>query len=224
MRGKKICGPNEYPITDYHSDCIPCGKCHEGYGLVPKCGTPIKYQVDKTDCKPCGPETFNDKYDSSSCNICHNCVDHELITEQCTNKSDTVCSGTCEKGYFFSKKDGTHSCQKCSFCCFDDKDEEVPDCESQGFSATKQHCSPRPDKDCSSAALSTPTTGRKHGSETKKDNKSPPQTTVTIVSVISAVIAIAAVVAIVYIYCRRKSSISTSQGQRKLNITCRNCT
>ena len=65
-----FCGPDEYPITGYPGGkCLPCAKCQEGRGLVPKCGTHIVYQVDTIDCKPCESGEFSDKYDSSSCYV-----------------------------------------------------------------------------------------------------------------------------------------------------------
>ena len=38
-----------------------------------------------------------------------------------------------------------HTCQKCSTCCLDGKDEKIPECVNQGMN---KHCSARPDKNC----------------------------------------------------------------------------
>lgn len=90
---------------------------------------------------------------------------HEVVTAPCTSQSNTICSGTCEAGYFYSKKDSTHSCKKCSYCCLDGRDEEIPECTNQGLEASKQHCHPRPDKDCSPGSLSASPTDHLGGTE-----------------------------------------------------------
>lgn len=201
-----LCGPDEYPITGYPGGkCLHCEKCQEGQGLVPKCGTPIEYQeVDKIDCKPCQRGTFNDKYDSSSCHVCHHCVANEKVTKQCTPTSDTICSGTCEKGFYFSRKDGTHSCQKCSHCCLDGQDEEEAECKEQGDSESKQYCAPRPDKDCTPPYIS-PSTGGKHESDTSNDNKLS-QTDKIIIIVVGTIfiLAVVIVLAVTVCWCKRK--------------------
>lgn len=208
MRLDKICGDNEYPVTGSSDrDCFPCDNCHPGYGLEPKCGTSIKWKIDKIDCKLCTPGTYNDKDDSSPCQACHNCAEHEIVTTQCTNKSDTICNGTCVKGYFFAKKDATHSCQKCSYCCFDGDDKVVSECANQGLNATKQHCSPRPDKDCSPVASPTPSINQISGStEASKSGGDGLSPTTIYVGVISAVVVIALVVLVIvlFFYCRKK--------------------
>lgn len=184
-----ICGPDKYPVSKYPGGkCLKCAECQEGQGLVPKCGTPIVYEVDKIDCEPCEPGKFSDKYDSSSCNVCHQCAENENSVP-CNSTSDTVCKGTCKKGFYFSKKDGTHSCQKCSHCCFDDQDEEVPECKEQGFTESKQYCAPRPDKDC--APPSHAPTGGKYGSDSSNDKLS--QTKVIVIGVVAAIAVVIAV-------------------------------
>ncbi|KAJ7383744.1 hypothetical protein OS493_026275 [Desmophyllum pertusum] len=82
VRLDKICGDNEYPVTGSSDrDCFPCDNCHPGYGLEPKCGTSIKWKIDKIDCKLCTPGTYNDKDDSSPCQACHNCAEHEIVND-----------------------------------------------------------------------------------------------------------------------------------------------
>ena len=210
-----LCGPDEYPITGYPGGkCLPCAKCQEGRGLVPKCGTHIVYQVDTIDCKPCESGEFSDKYDSSSCYVCHDCVENEKVTVPCNSTSDTVCSGTCKKGFYFSKKDGTHSCQKCSHCCFDDQDEEVAECKEQGFTESKQYCAPRPDKDCAPPPYAP--TGGKHGSDTSNNSKLS-QTTVIILIVVGTAIVLAGVLSAVILYCRKRRK----RENRNCRINCK---
>lgn len=207
-----LCGPDKYPITNYPGgDCLTCEKCQEGQGLEPKCGTPIVYGVNTIDCKPCQHGKFNDKYDSSSCHVCHQCVANEKVTKQCTPTSDTICNGTCEKGFYFSRKDGTHSCQKCSHCCLDGQDEEVAECKEQGDSESKQYCAPRPDKDCTPPYMS-PSTGGKHGSDTSNENKLP-QTTAVIVSVVVGTIIILTGTSVTVCWYKKKKKRRTGDYQ-----------
>lgn len=128
--------------------CLNCLTCHRGRGLYPPCGSRIQ-DPPNPDCVDCPRGKFSDELDSAPCHTCQKCAEHEIITAPCTSKSNRICNGTCEKGYFYSKKDSTHSCKKCSHCCFDGKDEEISECTNQGLNASKQHCRPRPDKDCS---------------------------------------------------------------------------
>ena len=237
VRLDKICGDNEYPVTGSSDrDCFPCASCHPGYGLEPKCGSSIKWQIDKIDCIVCTPGTYNDKDDSSPCQACHNCAEHEIVTTQCTNKSDTICNGTCVKGYFFAKKDATHSCQKCSYCCFDGDDELVSDCANQGLNATKQHCSPRPDKDCSPVASPTPSinqilSGSTEASKSDGGGGGLSQTTIIVLGVIGAVVVIALVVIVLFFYRRKKKMKKmrvahtqegrAEEGNGRTNICCK---
>lgn len=75
-------------------------------------------------------------------------------------------------GYFYSKKDSTHSCQKCAYCCFDGKDEEISECTNQGLNASKQHCRPRPDKDCSPVSSVISPTIHTTGTEASRNGSS----------------------------------------------------
>ena len=210
-----LCGPDEYPITGYPGGkCFPCAKCQEGRGLVPKCGTHIVYQVDIIDCKPCESGKFSDKYDSSSCYVCHECVENEKVAVPCNSTSDTVCSGTCKKGFYFSKKDGTHSCQKCSHCCLDEQDEEISGCKEQGLTESKNSCAPRPDKDC--APPPPAPTGGKHGSDTSNNSKLS-QTTVIILIVVGTAIVLAGVLSAVILYCRKRRK----RENRNCRINCK---
>ena len=94
---------------------------------------------------------------SSPCKACHQCAEHEIKEAECTNKSDTVCSGKCEQGYFMSKT--VHNCLECSACCSDGKDEKIEECVGLGIK--NKECSPRPDKEC---AGQSPTTDGTKGS------------------------------------------------------------
>lgn len=124
------------------------------------CGQSVTYPPNGIGCKRCPNETFSDKLDSAPCYRCQQCAKLEIVTSPCTRTSDRICSGTCEKGYFFAKK-VPHICQQCSYCCFDGKDEEQPECIKQGLNATGRHCSARLDKQCgpppssSTAAVTT---------------------------------------------------------------------
>ena len=143
---KIICGGEEYTIVHPNGTfkrCLPCAKCLPGRGLKPKCGSTVQHPPN-IDCHSCEPGEFSSEFDSSSCLACHQCVKYQLITAHCTNKSDTVCSGKCKKGYYLSKT-APHNCQKCS-CCLDGKDEKIPECVNQGIN--NEHCGARPDKVC----------------------------------------------------------------------------
>ena len=151
-----ICGENQYAIinsTGTVQRCLPCDTCHKGFGLHPKCGSPLQ-DPPTTACHACKTGTFSSAYDSSPCKACHQCAEHEIKKAECTNKSDTVCSGKCEKGYFMSET--LHSCQECSACCSDGKDEKIKECVSQGIK--NKECSPRLDKTCAGQLVGTTTT------------------------------------------------------------------
>ena len=143
-----ICGKEQYTVTNGSSSyCLNCAKCHPGYGLHPVCGQTITHPPSNISCKPCPDETFSGELDSAPCHSCQQCVVLEIVAAQCTRFSNRICNGTCEKGYFFSKK-VPHICQQCSYCCFDGKDEEQLECIKQGLNATGRHCSARLDKHC----------------------------------------------------------------------------
>ena len=146
------------------SYCLKCAKCHSGYGLYPLCGQTVTYPPSNIGCQPCSNGTFSDELDSGPCHSCHQCAEHELVAAPCTSSSDRSCNGTCEKGYFFAKVPLT--CQQCSYCCFDEKDEEQSECIKQGLNATGRYCSARPDKQCSPLLGSTATVTMQGTSET----------------------------------------------------------
>ena len=164
VQSKEICGKNQYTVTYSNgsfSRCLDCATCHAGYGLYPLCGTPIAYPPNNIHCKPCPNGTFSDTSDSAPCHSCQDCGEHEIIAAPCTKESDRKCSGTCEKGYFFAKK-APHDCQQCSYCCFDGKDDEQPECIKQGLNATGRHCSGRLDKQCAPPSTTAVTTTETH--------------------------------------------------------------
>ena len=152
------CETNQFPIFWPNGGglkrCIDCELCHPGFGLYPNCGEKLTHPPNIT-CKACeNGKTFSEEYDSSGCKSCHLCAQHEKVTQDCTPRSDRVCSGTCVQGYFYH--DSTHDCQKCSHCCNDGEDEKQQECINQGLYVTHQHCAPRPDKTCGPTL--TPTT------------------------------------------------------------------
>ncbi|KAL9971601.1 hypothetical protein ACROYT_G017785 [Oculina patagonica] len=143
-----ICKADQYTIVtsnDSFLRCLNCATCHPGRGLNPTCGSHITYPPH-IECEDCPSGTFSDKYDSAPCHSCQHCAKHEILTAQCTSTSDIICSGTCEKGYFFANPH--NNCEQCSYCCFDGRDQEQPECIKQGLNATGRHCSGRLDKQC----------------------------------------------------------------------------
>ena len=189
--------------------CFTCEKCHDGRGLYPPCGSRIP-DPPSPDCRDCPAGEFSDELNSAACHSCQRCAEHEIVTAVCTSQSNTICSGTCEAGYFFSKKDSTHSCKKCSHCCLDGKDEEIPEC---GL-ASKQHCRLRPDKDCSPDSLLALPTDRLGGTE----NGSLPNSAIVgiVVGVVGAVMAALAIG--IYLYRTRKN-----QDQAPSEMNRQNC-
>ena len=182
----KICGGNEFTIiypNGTFKRCLTCATCHPGLGLKPKCGMTL-HHPPKVSCSPCKAGTFSSHEDSSSCKACHQCAKGEPIKEVCSNKSDTICSGKCEKGFYLKKK-APHNCQKCSSCCLDGKDEKIQGCIDQGLD---EQCSPRLDKSCS------PT--HPGGTDASKRLST---TSISIIAVVGSVLLIAAVIATVYI-------------------------
>lgn len=143
------------------------------------CGQSLTYPLSNIGCKRCPNETFSDEYDSAPCQGCQQCAKLEIVTAPCTRNSNRICNGTCTKGYFFAKK-ALHTCQQCSYCCFDGKDEEQPECIEQGLNASGRHCSARLDKLCGPSSTATVTTQGKSLTHLPTTTHSPSLTKLTI--------------------------------------------
>ena len=127
---------------------MKCAKCHPGIGLHPICGQSVTYPVKGIGCEACiDGKTFSDEYNSAPCSTCHSCAKHEIVAANCTRSSDTKCNGTCIPGYYYTNKP-RHDCLRCSYCCYDGKDEIQQECIDQGLKTVKQYCSHRVDKTC----------------------------------------------------------------------------
>ncbi|PFX21033.1 hypothetical protein AWC38_SpisGene14493 [Stylophora pistillata] len=145
----EICKEREYTVNSADGNferCQPCGVCSEGWGLQPKCGSVVISPVKDTYCQRCHKGTYSDSYDSSPCYVCQQCAKHEIITASCTSDANTKCNGTCEHGYYYNAKDGSHACHECSYCCSDGKNEIQAECVRHGLD--KRHCSQRTDVNC----------------------------------------------------------------------------
>lgn len=177
------------------------------------CGQTIAHPPSNIGCKPCPNETFSSELDSGPCHSCHQCAELEIVAAPCTRSSDRICNGTCEKGYFFAKK-VLHTCQQCSYCCFDGKDEEQPECVKQGLNATGRYCSGRPDKQCSPLPSSTATvtthgTSVTHLPSATLSPAQPPKhhngnPVVIVTSVLSGLFLAALLVAAILYMCKKK--------------------
>ena len=159
----QICPTDHYTVTwsnNRFKDCLKCDKCHPGFGLYPKCGSSVTYPVKGIGCVPCvNGKTFSNDYNSAPCISCHGCVKHEIVAASCTRSSDTKCNGTCIQGYYYTKKP-RHDCLRCSYCCFDGKDEIQQECVNQGLNTVKQHCIHRMDKTCGPNPTATSSSGK----------------------------------------------------------------
>ena len=194
-----ICNKNDYTVVYSNGTfkrCLSCGKCHEGYGLYPPCGSKL-FHPPMSECRSCKAQTFSSKYDSSSCKACHHCAEHEIKEAECTNKNDTACSGKCKQGYFMSKT--VHNCQECSACCSDGKDEKIKECVRLGIK--NKECSPRPDKTCAGQPPTTDATKGSGGLATKY---------LIIIIVSTIIVAIAVVIMIVMVCLRRNGNRESS--------------
>lgn len=214
-----ICRKDQYTVvkSDGSKSCLNCDTCHAGFGLDPPCGSQIPYPP-KIDCVTCTDGKFSDKLDSAPCHSCQRCAEHEIVTAPCTNQSDRICNGTCEVGYFYSKKDSTHSCKKCSYCCLDEKDEEISECANQGLEASKQHCHPRPDKDCNPhSSVMSPTT-KKTGTDASSNGSS--ITGCVIGGVFGGVTFLVTAVTALYCLCllRRKKAVEVADAQQSSKL------
>ena len=191
--------------------CLNCLTCHAGRGLYPHCGSRIQ-NPPNPDCRACPAGEFSGELDSSPCHSCQRCAVREIITAPCTNQSNRICNGTCETGYFYSKEDSTHSCQKCAYCCFDGYDEPISECVNQGLKASKQHCRPRPDKDCSPGSRLPSATDRPGGTEASENGGlSNAAIWVIVIGVVSTVI-VALAIALVLYRTRKKPEARTGTG------------
>jgi len=202
-----ICKKDQYTVVNSNGSfirCLNCQTCHPGRGLQPHCGSLIQHPPNP-DCIACSAGKFSDELDSAPCHTCQRCAEHEIVAAPCTSQSNRICNGTCEAGYFYSKKDSTHSCKKCSYCCLDRGDEEIPECANQGLRASKQYCYPRPDKDCSPGSSLALPTDRPGGTEASGNGGLSTSGTIAIVvGVVSAVIIVALVIGIYCLYRTRK--------------------
>ena len=194
-----ICNKNDYTVVYSNGTfkrCLSCGKCHEGYGLYPPCGSKL-FHPPMSECRSCKAQTFSSKYDSSSCKACHHCAEHEIKEAECTNKNDTACSGKCKQGYFMSKT--VHNCLECSACCSDGKDEKIKECVSLGIK--NKECSPRPDKTCA---------GQRPNTDATKGSRGLAMKYLIVIIVVTIVVAIAVVIVIVMVCLRKKRNIRSS--------------
>ena len=191
---KNNCRANEYKVVYSNGTfkrCLSCAKCFPGLELETLCGSTIQHPPDNIKCVPCKVGTFSSQYDSSPCYTCHQCVEHEFINASCSDKSDTVCSGKCEKGYFLRKR-APHNCQKCCKCVMDGNDEKIAECIDQGLS---EHCSARPDKECESSGPGG--TGASKGGRLST-------TTISVISVVSVGFVVVLAMALGYMYYRKR--------------------
>lgn len=189
----KICPDGYYTIVNSTGSfvrCLSCDTCPPGQGLDPPCGRQITTE-QQISCVDCLSGTFSAELDSSPCENCQQCAPHQIASSNCTKSSDRTCSKTCAKGYFFV--DTSHSCEKCSYCCFDNKDEPQQECTKQGFNVTGQYCRIRLDKSCAPHLTTGTTLGSAHpvtggivsGASTKSRTRN------TILSVLSGIVLIA---------------------------------
>ena len=172
--------------------------------MDPKCGSIVRSPVKNVDRKECASGTFSNTYDSSPCNQCQRCAEHEVVTSPCSSQSDTNCSGTCQDGYYFAK-DASHACHECSYCCFDGRDEEQPDCTRQGLKARNQHCSRREDKNC----------GPKQSTTTGNQNKQGDDKLVKPLAIPFGLLGGVAVIAVFIWILRKRRSRSDEEQSRK---------
>ena len=118
-------------------------------------------------------------------------------------------------GYFYSKEDSTHSCKKCSYCCLDGNDEKITECVSQGLEASKQHCHPRPDKDCNPGSFSSTT--QKTGTDASTNGSS---ITGVVIGGVFGGVGFIVMVGFAFYLCRlrRKKALEVSHVQQSLNV------
>ena len=211
---QKICKKDEYTVVTSNGSfvrCLNCATCHPGYGLDPPCGSLIP-DPPHPDCIACPAGKFSDELDSAPCHSCQRCAEHEIVTAPCTNQSDRICSGTCKPEYFYSKKDSTHSCKKCSYCCLDGRDEEIPECANQCLEASKRHCHPRPDKDCNPGSSLESPTDRQGGTEASENGGLPNATIIGIVFGVVSPFIVGALATGICLYLKTRKKLGAQTG------------
>ncbi len=88
----------------------------------------------------------------------------------------------------------------------------MSECVNQGLNVSKQHCRPRPDKDCSPVPSSTSPTGLASGTEASKGGGLS-KTTIIVIGVVSAVVVgVAVAVAVAVCMYKRKKKRESSTG------------
>ncbi|XP_018670328.2 uncharacterized protein LOC108950065 [Ciona intestinalis] len=107
--------PRGYYTNRAHSDvrrrCVPCYRCPSGYGVRRPCA-----QFTDTVCEACtvGHTYANDKIPHKRCRECSTCAPHQHMERNCTLTSDTQCTKSCDKGFYW---DNAHyKCRACSWC------------------------------------------------------------------------------------------------------------
>ncbi|XP_013397468.1 uncharacterized protein LOC106164199 [Lingula anatina] len=85
LQGRALPPCQRWHKIDRNGCCRPC-KCHKGKGKKLSTQDPCKEK-----CKPCiAKETFNQHFDYF-CKSCQTCGANEVVVQQCTVSSDTVC-------------------------------------------------------------------------------------------------------------------------------------
>lgn len=106
-----------------------------GFGLLPECNSYLD-PVFSLECKPClSGETYSPSSDYNPCLPCAICSTHEKVIKNCTVFSNSNCSRSCSKGFYFN--DVTGDCQPCSWCCHDDSDNVIEECKNSGMPVYK---------------------------------------------------------------------------------------
>ncbi|XP_028394810.1 tumor necrosis factor receptor superfamily member 16-like [Dendronephthya gigantea] len=132
------CSVDQITIIKNSSEhCLDCVECPVGTGSVPQCGSFLSKNTT-VRCKKCDQgASYSETHDHTSCRPCRICVDNEEVIKKCTVSSDTQC-GKCKPGYYRSF---VFSCEKCSPCCQDTKEDDVElQCLRQGFTTKDRAC------------------------------------------------------------------------------------
>lgn len=200
-----MCGKNQYRILKNNSTlCLPCQHCVHGQGLDPPCGRLLNHppQIECFECQL--GISYSDEHGPSSCKKCSYCSPHEIITKNCTVESDTICSHTCEPGFYYDNS--SHNCQACSFCCGDGSDIHIAVCKS-----SPKQCSFHNGNRCAPvtpiATLTTTTATPVNKTTPAKGHKN----TIIASSIAGSLVSI--IIVIILIYCHKKR-----KEQRRRNI------